>query len=165
MRGIMPKTIKEFQDDLRVIREEMYQHGETADAELIASWLDRLVMSLDKLSESLDMMAVEVDLMSKCCGSASSGKMKAAKKTAKKKVMKKAAKKKVMKKAPKKKAAKKSCKLRLKRSPKKVTARRASTPSSRRPALPRAHSTSISTARNSCFSICSRTFWPGSSRR
>lgn len=98
----MPKTIKEFQDDLRVIREEMYEHGESADAELVASWLDKLVISLDKLSNSLDLMAVEVDIMSKCCGSGSSKKV-AAKKAPKKKAMKKKAPKKAMKK----KAAKK----------------------------------------------------------
>lgn len=67
----MVKTIKEFRDELRAVRQEMYDYGETADTELVASWLDRLVISLDKLSSTLDLLAVEVDIMSKCCGTQS----------------------------------------------------------------------------------------------
>jgi len=82
----MVKTIKEFRDELRMIRQEMYEQGETADAELVASWLDRVVISLDKLSSTLDLLAVEVDVMSKCCGtqSARTKKPKKAKKAKKK---------------------------------------------------------------------------------
>ena len=61
----MVKTIKEFQSELRVLREEMYDYGETADSELVASWLDRLVISLDKLCVNLDLMAVEVETLAK----------------------------------------------------------------------------------------------------
>jgi len=88
----MVKTIKEFQDELRVIRQEMYDYGETADTEIVASWLDRLVISLGKLSSTLDLMAVEVGIMSKCCGT-QGGKKKAKKakpKKAARKVKKKA---------------------------------------------------------------------------
>ena len=84
----MIKTMKEFQDDLRVIRQEMYDFGETADTEMVASWLDRLVISLDKLSVSLDLMAVEVETLSK--RPAEKMAMKKAKKPAKKKAMKRA---------------------------------------------------------------------------
>lgn len=81
----MVKTIKEFRDELRMIRQEMYEQGETADTELVASWLDRVVISLDKISSTLDLMAVEVDIMSRCCGTrAKGGKAKKAKKVVKK---------------------------------------------------------------------------------
>ncbi len=84
----MIKTVKEFQDDLRTIRQEMYDHGESADSELVASWLDRLIISLDKLSVSLDLMAIELETLSKRPAQG------AAKKPAKKKAAKKKAKKK-----------------------------------------------------------------------
>ncbi|MBU0591626.1 hypothetical protein KKF81_06365 [Candidatus Micrarchaeota archaeon] len=67
MSGMMVKSIKEFQDELGVLRKEMYNYGETADAELVASWLDRLVISLDKLCNNLDLMSVGADVMSECC--------------------------------------------------------------------------------------------------
>ena len=86
----MVKTIKEFRDELRMIRQEMYEQGETADTELVASWLDRVVISLDKVSSTLDLMAVEVDIMSKCCGTrAKEGKAKKVKKAKKAKKAKK----------------------------------------------------------------------------
>ncbi len=84
----MVKTIKEFRDELRMIRQEMFEEGETADIELVASWLDRVVISLDKISSTLDLMAVEVDVMSRCCGTQS--KAKKMKKTKKVKKAKKA---------------------------------------------------------------------------
>jgi hypothetical protein len=98
----MVKTIKEFQDELRVLREEMYDYGETADSELVASWLDRLVISLDKLCVNLDIMAVEVETMAKRPARAAVVRRPArkAKKTAKKRTAKKkkTAKKKVVRK-------------------------------------------------------------------
>ncbi|MBU0532859.1 hypothetical protein KKB44_05195 [Candidatus Micrarchaeota archaeon] len=96
----MIKTVKEFQDDLKTLRNEMYKRGEFADPEVIASWLDRLVISLDKLAVSLDLMAVEIEVMSKCCGS--TGAKTSKKKSAKKKVSKKKPAKKKTKKAKKK---------------------------------------------------------------
>lgn len=92
----MVKTIKEFRDELRAMRQEMYDYGENADTELVASWLDRLVISLEKLSSTLDLMAVEVGIMSKCCGAqgaprkAKKAKPKKAARKVKKKTKKKA---------------------------------------------------------------------------
>ncbi|MFH1394313.1 MAG: hypothetical protein ABII71_00745 [Candidatus Micrarchaeota archaeon] len=56
----MVQTIKEFVDEMRMLRKEMYLHGEKADTKLVASWLDRLVISMEKVGPTLDMMAVEI---------------------------------------------------------------------------------------------------------
>ena len=109
----MIKTVREFQDDLKALRAEMYQRGEFADTELVASWLDRLIISLDKLSVSLDLMAVEVEVLSKRPSKGGIKIKKAAKKKTKKKAAKKKAKKKPKKKA--KKATKKKSKKKRRR--------------------------------------------------
>ncbi|HID72484.1 TPA: hypothetical protein EYP38_00965, partial [Candidatus Micrarchaeota archaeon] len=57
----MVQTIKEFMDEIRMLRKEMYLHGEQADTKLVASWLDRLVISMEKVGPTLDMMSVELD--------------------------------------------------------------------------------------------------------
>lgn len=57
----MVRTIREFMDDIRSLRREMYLHGESADSKLVASWLDRLVISMEKISPRLDLMAEELD--------------------------------------------------------------------------------------------------------
>lgn len=97
----MVETIEEFKDEVKMIRREMYRKGEYADTKLVASWLDRLLISLEKVSIKLDLMMQDVeelnDAMDNCtCGPAP--KIKKAKKSAKKK-----AKPKKMKKAKKKK--------------------------------------------------------------
>ena len=60
----MAKTIEEFKDELRALREEMYQNSEKADLKLIASYLDRLVMPLEGLTETLQSMDTEVETLS-----------------------------------------------------------------------------------------------------
>lgn len=95
---MMVKTIAEFRDEMRSLRKEMFKKGEKADMQLLASWVDRLVISLEGLSQSLELMDVEVDTICSCCdslSSPSSKKMsKMAAKKSKKPAKKKAAKKK-----------------------------------------------------------------------
>lgn len=92
----MVKTIKEFKDELRTIRRELYRSGGSADPRMIASWLDRLVITLEEIAPKLDLMMVEIEQLSKRPAKA------AAKKKTKKKVKKKV-KKKMRKKSKKKK--------------------------------------------------------------
>ena len=75
----MVKTIKEFKSELKIIRKELYRSAEFADPKLVASWLDRLLVSLEELSPKLDLMMIEIEQLSK-----SSGKTMPAKKTRKK---------------------------------------------------------------------------------
>ena len=60
----MAKTVEEFKDDLRALRDEMYQSSDKADLKLIASYLDRLLMSLEELSDTLGIMSVEIETLS-----------------------------------------------------------------------------------------------------
>lgn len=78
----MVETVNEFQDEIKTLREEIYAKGRTADVKLVASWLDRLLISLEKLSDSLELMTAEVDTMCECCSGEEIP--KAAKKPAKK---------------------------------------------------------------------------------
>lgn len=113
----MVKTVREFRDELRAVREEMYEYGESADVELVASWLDRVVISLEKMSDTMELMGVELEIASKRPAAPVARKPK---KAAKKKTVKKA--KKVSKKKTVKKAArkvKKAVKKKAKRAPKK----------------------------------------------
>jgi len=103
----MVKTILEFKDELKSLRQDMSKSGESADAKLVASWVDRLVISLEELTPSLGLMREELNQLSeadecKCMPSKKPAKKKASKKVAKKKV----AKKKAMKKKPMKKSKK-----------------------------------------------------------
>jgi hypothetical protein len=85
----MVKTIEEFRDELSALRREMFENAETADLKLVASWVDRLVMSLEGLTDSLELMGEGVDAVSgsdECCSCCMPAPKKAApaKKTAKK---------------------------------------------------------------------------------
>lgn len=57
----MVKTIREFVDELKTLRREMYRKGENADPKLVASWLDRLVISLERVSPTLELMGVGLE--------------------------------------------------------------------------------------------------------
>lgn len=67
------KTIEEFREDLRALREDMYQNISTADLKLIASYLDRLIISLEGVSETLELTDSAVETLSEsedtcpCC--------------------------------------------------------------------------------------------------
>jgi hypothetical protein len=74
----MVKTVAEFKEDMKALRQEMYQNAETADLKLIASWVDKLVMSLEDLSETIELMSqgmeevsdaepLEVECACPCC--------------------------------------------------------------------------------------------------
>ena len=94
----MVKTILEFKDELRTLRREMRKKGAKADTKLVASWVDKLVISLEGLTPSLGLMREELNQLADAeeCVLA---KPKKAKKTVKKKtVKKKVAKKKTLKK-------------------------------------------------------------------
>ena len=82
----MSETVKEFRDELRQLREEMFVNADAADIKLVASYVDRLLLSLDKLSESLEMMETEIETMSE----SEAPKAMAAKKAPMKKMAKKA---------------------------------------------------------------------------
>jgi hypothetical protein len=60
----MVKTVAEFRDELRALRDEMFENSERADLKLVASWVDRLAMSLEGLSETLDMHDREIETLS-----------------------------------------------------------------------------------------------------
>ena len=88
----MVETIKEFQAELRALREEMYQQNDYIDTKLVASYLDRLIISLENLADSLDIMGVELEALSgaesprpvRAAGTKKAKPRKAAKKPAKK---------------------------------------------------------------------------------
>lgn len=80
----MVKTIKEFKSELKMLRKELYKSSEFADPKLIASWLDRLLISLEELSPKLDLMMIEIEQLSKTSGKAKPMKKRKAKKKPKK---------------------------------------------------------------------------------
>lgn len=61
------KTVSEIKDDLRALRDDMFRSGENVDAKLVASYLDRLLLSVEDLSQSLESLEAEVDTVSSCC--------------------------------------------------------------------------------------------------
>lgn len=60
----MVETIEEFGDELRVLRNELVAKGNTADVKLVASWVDRLILSLEKVTPTLALMAIELEQLS-----------------------------------------------------------------------------------------------------
>jgi len=83
----MVKTIKEFKDEIEMIRKELYQKGEYADVKLVASWLDRLLISLEDVAPKLDLMMEEIEELNNAVDALSPGK-KARKGGIKKKIKK-----------------------------------------------------------------------------
>lgn len=61
---LMVETIEEFMDEVKEIRQEMQQKGRTADRLLLASWLDRLLISLERVSPTIALMAIELEELS-----------------------------------------------------------------------------------------------------
>lgn len=88
--GDVVKTIDEFREELRILREDMYQNMGTADLKLIASYLDRLILSLESVSETLELTDSAVEALSSsgatcpCCEEKPKKKAKAAKRPKKK---------------------------------------------------------------------------------
>lgn len=56
----MAETLRELVDEVKSIRQDIYARGETADLKILASWLDRLLISLEKAAQTLELMAVEL---------------------------------------------------------------------------------------------------------
>jgi len=87
----MVKTIEEFREELRILREDMYQNISVADMKLLASYLDRLIISLEAVSETLELTDSAVETLSQaegpcpCCTEEPAKKTKKAKKAVKKK--------------------------------------------------------------------------------
>ncbi len=80
------KTLAEFRDEMKALRMEMFQNAEMADTKLVASWVDRLVLSLEGLADTVEMMGTELDVANECCCMAAPApKAKKAPKTAGKK--------------------------------------------------------------------------------
>jgi len=66
---MMTKSITEFREELRALRYEMSHNASRADAKLLASWVDKLVISLEGFTETLDMFNNELEVTGECCGS------------------------------------------------------------------------------------------------
>jgi len=60
----MVKTVAEFKDEMRALRQEMFQNADRADMRLVASWVDRLTMALEDLSDSLEILTQSVETVS-----------------------------------------------------------------------------------------------------
>ncbi len=84
----MVKTLEEFKDELRALRREMFANAEVADTKLVASWVDRLVISLEGLGESLLVFEAELDACNECCSAPSAPAPRAKKAKPKKKAKK-----------------------------------------------------------------------------
>jgi len=76
----MAETIDEFKDEVRAIRTELAEKGEAADVKLVASWLDRLLLSLEKIAPTLDIMAVELEELNNAVDALTAKKAKVVKK-------------------------------------------------------------------------------------
>ena len=58
-------TLKDFKNEIENLRTDMFRYGSSADVRLVASWVDRLAISLEKVSDSLDLMSEELNQLSK----------------------------------------------------------------------------------------------------
>lgn len=118
----MVKTIREFVDEMKMLRREMYKKSDKADLKLVASWLDKMVISLEKLGPTLELMnagleqIAEQEVMVKEPGKRKTAKRKkkTKKKTVKKTAKRRTAGKKTKKKTVKKRAARKKTRKRKK---------------------------------------------------
>lgn len=86
----MVKTIKEFKSEVKEIRRDINKRGKKASLKLVASWLDRLLISIEGVAPTLDLMQISIEQLSK---SGTTLKVKAGKVKVKKVKMKKAKKK------------------------------------------------------------------------
>jgi hypothetical protein len=60
----MAKNIEEIKEDLRLIRAELYQNAEVLDAKLVASFVDRLMLSLEELADRIEGVEISVEELS-----------------------------------------------------------------------------------------------------
>ncbi|MFN7991343.1 MAG: hypothetical protein U0R44_04265 [Candidatus Micrarchaeia archaeon] len=65
----MAKTFSEIRDELRSLKDEIFMSGENADMKLVASYLDRLVLSVDSLAETLEGLEASMEQIGSCCES------------------------------------------------------------------------------------------------
>jgi hypothetical protein len=63
----MTKSITEFKEELKALRQEMRQNANRADSKLVASWIDKLVISLEGFTETLEMIDNELEITEECC--------------------------------------------------------------------------------------------------
>ena len=59
----MRKSLAELKEDFRSLRTEMYASSESTDLKLLASYLDRLIISLENLTENLEGTEASIDSM------------------------------------------------------------------------------------------------------
>ena len=64
--------MEEFEDELKTLREEIKEKGEFADARLIASWLDRLIIAIENVTPAISVMDEEMSQVAEdegctCC--------------------------------------------------------------------------------------------------
>jgi hypothetical protein len=90
----MAKSIEDFREDLKLIRDELYQGAETMDLRILASYIDRLIISLDALADSIEGMEISMEELStadecECCAAPAKKPAKKAMKKAKPKAGKK----------------------------------------------------------------------------
>lgn len=80
----MVKTIKEFKNEVKVIRQDIRKRGKKASVKLVASWLDRLLISIEGVTPTLDLMQISIEQLSKAGTKPGKMKVKFKKKTKKK---------------------------------------------------------------------------------
>ena len=59
----MGKNLAEIKEEFSSLRTEMYASSESVDLKLVASYLDRLVISLEGLMDTLETMEASMDSM------------------------------------------------------------------------------------------------------
>ena len=57
----MAKSIEEFREDLRQLKADLYQNAENTDLRLLASYIDRLIISLDDLADRIEGVEISVE--------------------------------------------------------------------------------------------------------
>ena len=60
----MAKSIEEFREDLRLLKQDLYQNAEMIDVRILASFLDRLIVSLDELSDRIEATEISIEELS-----------------------------------------------------------------------------------------------------
>jgi hypothetical protein len=81
------ETLDGFKDELKELKKDIYKKGEDVDVKDVASWVDRLVISLEKITDTLDALEENIEVLSdadECCQKKASKTKKPGKKGKKK---------------------------------------------------------------------------------
>ncbi len=60
----MSKSTEDFKEELKQIRDELYAGAETMDLRIVASYIDRLIISLDSLADNIESIEISVEEIS-----------------------------------------------------------------------------------------------------